>query len=142
MIHLNRTDRCGPQARRFAPAHLVNGGVPVDAEKIPSIRGRDHSSAGILEAVQCRDVEMIHVRVREQDQIGMRDRVERRRRRHQALQPERYWPDPNSDSRAEDRIGEDGESVDAQGNLCRSIAYGPSVGQPATFGARADPPTV
>ena len=70
-----------------------------------SVRGNDRRSPA-FQAPQRRQVEVVHMGVREQHHVDFRQPVERHRRFYQPLEPERQRTEIQPDPRAEYRIGE------------------------------------
>ena len=114
VLHLEGADLERSDARAFAPAEFVNRAVAADTQQIRRARRGDHGGAAAFQAAQAADVEMVHVRVREQDDVDLRQLGDGERGLHQALEAERHRAHADAGARAEDRVGEDRNAIDLE----------------------------
>jgi hypothetical protein len=88
--------------------------ISFNPQKIAGTNGCYNRSIEILQLPQARPVEMIHMRMREQDEIGDRQLRQGNRRMNQPLHTQGEGSDPDPYTRAEHRIGENGEAIHAK----------------------------
>ena len=92
---------------RFPPIQLAYGFLTEHIKDISCVFCRDNGNV-FAQAPEARNVEMIEVSMRDQDQIQRRELVNSERRRHKTLRPERAEPEEaRARSLREDRIGDD-----------------------------------
>ena len=110
-MHFKGADLGGPSLYLPAPTNLPDACVAIDAQKIGSLRGRDDGRLAVLQATQAGQIEMVHVCVRQQHQIDVRQLNPLERRRGQSLQTQRDGSDVQPHAIAENRIGQNGHAV-------------------------------
>src|SRR5579863_362175 len=96
---------------RFVPSQFVNRPVALCSQKIAGAGGGNDGGRAILQFPQARPVQVIHMRVREQDQIRDREFRDAHRRLYQSLDAQRERSDLDSYAGTEYWIGQDRETV-------------------------------
>ena len=69
VLHFDRTNICRAHLAGRVPSQFVNRPIALHSQKIASAHGGYDCCPAILQLPQAWPVEMIHMRVREQDQI-------------------------------------------------------------------------
>lgn len=105
--------RCGRQPVAFAPAQF--GDLPqARPAQQPKRPRRGHDLGAFAKAVKRPGVEMIEVRVREEDEIDRRQLAKLQRRLRQAFRSDRKSGQTNSAAREKNRIGQDGDAEEIE----------------------------
>src|SRR4051812_17015345 len=69
VAHLKGAQGKRPDLDTLVPAEFVDGGVASGAQQVGSARGSDDGGTAIFEMAQAADIEVVHVGVREQDEV-------------------------------------------------------------------------
>ena len=107
VLYLEGADFERPDAGTLSPAEFVNGAVAGNPQEVGGPGGGDYGGAGALQTAQAADVEVVHVRVGEQDDVDFRQFGKAQRGLHEALDAERQRAHADAGAGAEDGVGKD-----------------------------------
>src|ERR1700730_16633140 len=102
----------------FAPAKFRYVAKLCPAKQITRARRRDHFR-GAIESPQCAHIEVIEMRVRQQDDVDCRQLVEFERGRRQSFRSDRESGQSNTDSEKKNGVGQNSnaEKIDEHGGV-------------------------
>ncbi len=112
--HLERPDVCRTDVHFFTPAQFMNVSVVPRAQQIRRAQGSHHAGSGTFETSQAGQIEMVHVRVRQQDEIDGRQILQVGCHVYHSFDTQRERPEIQPDPQTENRVRQNGEAVDIQ----------------------------
>ena len=102
----------GPDSHLLSPADFLDSLVAFRTEQVGGVGCGDDFDLAVFECAQGRDIKVVHVRVREQDEIDVGEAVEWDGRQKEALETQCQRTEAEAHAIGEDGIGQDGEAVD------------------------------
>src|ERR1051325_3548235 len=101
VIHGKGPDDRGANTRGLIPSQLLHAAVAPHAQQIAGSGGSHDGGAAVLETAQTPDIGVIHVRVREKNEIDSGQLADWDRRLDETTDAQRGWSETDADARAE-----------------------------------------